>query len=60
MSKLQRIPEMGDIVEEEGFRFTVQDIKGRRVQRVRIDQLLEVPEVIPPETSSGVDSEGDH
>ena len=60
MSKLQRIPEMGDIVEEEGFRFTVQDIKGRRVQRVRIDQLLEVAEVIPPETSSGVDSEGDH
>ncbi|MEP4378397.1 MAG: hemolysin family protein [Alphaproteobacteria bacterium] len=41
MAHLQRIPESGDVVEEEGFRFTVEDIKGRRVQRVRIDPMNE-------------------
>ncbi|NNE83640.1 MAG: HlyC/CorC family transporter [Alphaproteobacteria bacterium] len=39
MRSLQRIPEPGDVVEEQNFRFTVEDIKGRRVGRVRIDRL---------------------
>jgi CBS domain containing-hemolysin-like protein len=39
MSILERIPKPGDVVEDQGFRFTVEDIKGRRVQRVRIDWL---------------------
>lgn len=41
MRSLQRIPETGDILEEQNFRFTVEDIKGRRVQRVRIEFLGE-------------------
>ena len=41
MRKLQRIPEPGDEVEDQNFRFTVEDIKGRRVERVRIDRLDE-------------------
>lgn len=39
MAKLQRIPVAGDAVEDQGFRFTAEDIKGRRVQRVRIEQF---------------------
>ena len=42
MRSLQRIPEPGDVLEDQNFRFTVEDIKGRRVQRVRIDKLDEV------------------
>ena len=37
MDDLQRIPETGDAVEMSDFRFTVEEIKGRRVERVRID-----------------------
>jgi CBS domain containing-hemolysin-like protein len=39
MRKLQRIPEPGDVVEDQNFLLTVEDIKGRRVERVRIDRL---------------------
>lgn len=39
MRSLQRIPEPDDVFEDQGFRFTVQDIKGRRVHKVRIDHI---------------------
>ena len=39
MRKLQRIPEPGDVAEDQNFQFTVEEIKGRRVERVRIDRL---------------------
>ena len=41
MRSLQRIPATGDVLEEQNFRFTVEDTKGRRVQRVRIENLSE-------------------
>ena len=41
MRSLQRIPVTGDVLEEQNFRFTVEDTKGRRVQRVRIENLSE-------------------
>lgn len=37
MASLQRIPETGDVIEDQGYKFTVEEIKGRRVERVRID-----------------------
>ncbi len=39
MRNLQRIPELGDVVEIRGYRFTVEEIKGRRVERVMIERL---------------------
>lgn len=39
MRSLKRIPEPGDVLEDQNFRFTVMAIKGRRVQRVRIDRI---------------------
>ncbi|MDH3737820.1 MAG: hemolysin family protein [Alphaproteobacteria bacterium] len=51
MRSLQRIPEPGDILEDQNYRFTVEDIKGRRVQRVRIDFLGDQG-FSEPETSS--------
>lgn len=38
MRTLQRIPEQGDVVIIANYRFSVEEIKGRRVERVRIDQ----------------------
>ena len=38
MRKLRRIPEEGDIVEDQGYRFIVESLKGRRAERVRIDK----------------------
>jgi CBS domain containing-hemolysin-like protein len=38
MRKLRRIPEEGDFVEDQGYRFIVESLKGRRAERVRIDK----------------------
>ncbi len=38
MRKLRRIPEEGDTVEDQGYRFMVESLKGRRAERVRIDK----------------------
>jgi len=40
MARLQRIPVTGDVVEDLNYRFTVEDIKGRRVQRVKVEQFV--------------------
>ena len=40
MLSLQRIPEKGDVAEIGNFRFTVEETKGRRVQRARIDRCV--------------------
>lgn len=34
-----KLPERGDIVEEGGFRFTVEEVRSRRVEKLRIDPL---------------------
>ena len=39
MSLLGRIPRVKDIVELEGFRFTVLEMKDRRIERVRIARI---------------------
>ena len=41
MFRLTRIPEVGDSIVEQGFRFTVESMTGRRVEMVKI-------EVVPP------------
>ncbi len=43
MSKLQRIPHEGDSFEHNGYRYTVLEMEGRRIDSVRLD-LLEQPE----------------
>jgi CBS domain containing-hemolysin-like protein len=39
MSRLEKIPEIGDVVEEPGFRFTVEKVKDHRVGEVRIETV---------------------
>ncbi len=39
MRRLKKIPERGDIVEDNEFRFTVEEIKNRRVEKIRIDSI---------------------
>ncbi|MBT5570752.1 MAG: HlyC/CorC family transporter [Alphaproteobacteria bacterium] len=51
MSRLQRIPGAGDSLEADGFRFTVEDVKGRRVQQVRIDPCPTEQKVTPADES---------
>ncbi|NNE83307.1 MAG: HlyC/CorC family transporter [Alphaproteobacteria bacterium] len=41
MRKLRRIPELGDIVEDQHYRFTVEELKGRRAERVRIELIVD-------------------
>ena len=44
MSRLERVPEVGDVVEEPGFRFTVQKVKGHRVDQVCIERVVAAEE----------------
>ncbi|MFT5180612.1 MAG: CBS domain containing-hemolysin-like protein [Alphaproteobacteria bacterium] len=39
MRKLRRIPELDDVVDDQKHRFTVEALKGRRAERVRIDRI---------------------
>jgi CBS domain containing-hemolysin-like protein len=39
MVRMGRVPEEGDVVEEQGYRFTIQSMSGRRVNMTRIDPL---------------------
>ena len=39
MRKLRRIPELGDVVDDQMYRFTVEELKGRRAERVRIERI---------------------
>lgn len=41
MRKLRRIPEIGDIVEDQHYRFLVEELKGRRAERVRIELIVD-------------------
>ena len=40
MFRLGRIPETGDVVEEQGFRFTIQSMDDLRVNLARIERIL--------------------
>jgi putative hemolysin len=39
LARLQRIPRQGDSFEYEGHRFTVQEIEGHRIAKVKIEKL---------------------
>jgi CBS domain containing-hemolysin-like protein len=39
MVRMGRVPEEGDVVEEQGYRFTIQSMSDRRVNMTRIDPL---------------------
>lgn len=43
-ARLGRVPTAGDVVEEHGHRFTVVEMDGRRVARVRIERLAPTEE----------------
>ena len=55
MFRLTRIPEKGDTIVEQGFRFTVESMSERRVNVVKIEAMEpeeEEPEEIPDEEES--------
>ena len=39
LARLQRIPELRDIFEYEGRRYTVEELDGHRIAKVRIDKV---------------------
>ena len=43
LARLQRIPRVGDAVEHEGSRFTVEEMEGHRIAKVRIEKLKSTP-----------------
>jgi CBS domain containing-hemolysin-like protein len=45
LTKLGKIPQGGESIDYEGRRLTVLEMSGRRISRVRIEQLPAVPEV---------------
>lgn len=38
-AKLQKIPEVGEAFDHEGYRFTVEELEGHRIARVKIERL---------------------
>lgn len=55
MFRLERIPETGDSVEEQGFRFTVESMTGHRVDMVRIEPLAPADHQAPASTDDAPD-----
>ncbi len=56
MTVLGRIPEPGDIVEEDGVIFTVEEVKGMAVQTVRVtlpESVIVQPESLPLASQEG-------
>src|SRR3954453_11047516 len=51
---LGRVPTVGDVVEAHGHRFTVVDMDGRRVSRVRIAPPVPPPDDAPAPAGSAV------
>ncbi len=43
LARLQRVPELGDACDYEGHRFTVEEMEGRRIAKVRIEKLESKP-----------------
>jgi putative hemolysin len=39
LSRLQRVPSIGDTFDYEGHRFTVAEMEGHRIARVKIEKL---------------------
>jgi putative hemolysin len=39
LARLQRVPELGDTFDYEGHRYTVEEMEGRRIAKVRIEKL---------------------
>ena len=50
LTRLGRIPKGGESIEFEGRRLTVLEMTGRRISKIRIEQLgSHEPESVPPE-----------
>jgi putative hemolysin len=43
LSRLQRVPAVGDAFEYDGHRFTVEEMEGRRIAKVMIEKLEAAP-----------------
>ena len=57
VSALGRVPEVGDVVEALGHRFTVTELDGRRVARIRLTAVAEPPdETARPADAAAADS----
>ncbi|MFT5123012.1 MAG: CBS domain containing-hemolysin-like protein [Kiritimatiellia bacterium] len=49
MVRMGRVPEVGDVVEEHGFRFTIQSMTDRRVNITRIEKMVPTDEETKPD-----------
>jgi putative hemolysin len=49
-----RQPKLGDQIDSEGFRFTVSETDGRRVQRLRLERLDREPNLVDEESEERV------
>jgi CBS domain containing-hemolysin-like protein len=53
MQRLERMPVVGDDIEESGYRFRVLDIQGSRVGQVAVSRVVpDVTEILPPQSDS--------
>src|SRR5664279_1541307 len=59
LSRLQKMPVGGEIVEYEGRRFVVEKMDGHRVAAVRIEPVPSAPAVVPAESASSAQQAGD-
>ena len=48
---LEHVPVVGESIEVEGWRFTVAEMDGRRVQRARVERVAHAPELDEPEAA---------
>jgi len=58
--KLERIPMVGESIEESNYVFTVEKLEGHRIARVHVEQHIERDdEVLPSEHGEEIESKGD-
>ena len=53
LSRLQKIPRGGECFDYRGRRFTVLQMDGRRVARVKVESVASTPPAAPPERAAG-------
>ena len=55
---LEHVPEVGESVVHDHWRFTVIEVDGRRVRSLRISDLASEVEAAPPPQAGGADAAG--
>jgi CBS domain containing-hemolysin-like protein len=59
--KLEKVPEVGNSFSLEGYKFTVMEMDGFRVTRIKVEKLPpEEPEKAPEEEKTGEDGTGEN